>query len=352
MSNDKNERKKSKIIAVIVVIVLIIASLLGFEAPRKILQNYWEVLVVEGELPEEITTILNPSESDGETETSKPTENSVFIENPEGTLVITMIDAGQADSFLLEQNGKVALIDCGTRSTGDDVVAYLKEEGITRIDYLFGTHPHDDHMGGMYDIVTNFEVGVVIIPEIKLGEVTTNWYIKLIRELGKDKYVIEYAEKDAVYMLGDAIMTILGPISEPDDNLNNYSTVMMVSFGEIDTLFTGDAETEVEEELLESGLDLDAEILKVGHHGSDTSSSEEFLNAVTPDYALISCKIGNKYEHPVESTMDKFEQRNIEIYRTDEMGTVVLTIEDNNVTFSCEPGSYLSGVELEAKYGD
>ena len=358
MSNDNNNReeRREKIIAIIVVIFLSIAVLLGFEEPRTWLANYWEEITSDGgvfeELGDELETILNQFGNPEEGQPPKPTTPPVIVENPEGTLVITMIECGQADSFLLQQDGKVALIDCGTRSTGDDVVSYLKEQGITRIDYLIGTHPHDDHMGGMHTVLTNFEIGAVIIPKVKNGEVTANWYLKLVRELKKDKYVVEYAQKDSMYLLGDAMMTIIGPLSEPKDNINNYSTVMMVTFGEIDILFTGDAEVEVEEELLKSGVDLDAEILKVGHHGSDTSSSEEFLDAVSPEYALISCKIGNKYDHPTESTMNKLEERDIEVYRTDESGTVVVTIEDDKVNFSCEPGNYLSGVELEEKYGN
>lgn len=361
MSNDYNEREerkelKQKIIAITVVILLSIAVLLGFEEPRTWLVDYWEEITSDGgvfeELGNELDAILNQYENAEEEKPPVSVEPPIFVEDPDGTLVITMIECGQADSFLLQQDGKTALIDCGTRSTGDEVVEYLKSQGITRLDYVSGTHPHDDHMGGMFAVLENFEVGVVIIPKIKVGEVTANWFLKLLQELKKEKYVIEYAQKDSVYMLGDAMMTIIGPISQPKDNINNYSTVMMVSFGEVDILFTGDAETEVEEEILKSGVDLDAEILKVGHHGSDTSTSEEFLDAVAPDYALISCKVGNKYEHPTEATMNKLEERDIEVYRTDEAGTVVITIEDDTIKFSCEPGDYLNGVELEEKYGN
>lgn len=335
MSSDNNKRakRKEKIIPIMVVISLVIITFFAFEGFGDNLEKFfWQ------------------GQTSTEEQQSVPTESSTIIEAPEGALIVTMIECGQADSFLLEQDGKVALIDCGTRSTGDDVVEYLKSQGITKIDYLIGTHPHDDHMGGMYTVLTNFDIGVVNIPKVKNGDVTANWYLKLAKELKTDKYLVEYAKNQSSYMLGEAIMEIVGPISEPKDNINNYSTVMMVSFGEIDILFTGDAETDVEEELLKSGIDLDAEILKLGHHGSDTSSSEEFLDAVSPEYALISCKLGNKYEHPIDITMDKLEKRGIEVYRTDESGTVVITIEDNKVSFSCEPGDYLSGTELEVQY--
>ncbi len=270
--------------------------------------------------------------------------------NVEGELKLTMIDVGQADSFLLEQNGKTALIDCGTRYTGKDVVQYLQSKSITKIDYVFGTHPHDDHMGGMYDVITNFEIGTIILPEVEVGEVTTNWYIKLITEVKEENYNLEYAKEGTTYELGNAILKVLGPISKPKNNLNNYSTIIKVTFGEMDIIMTGDAETEVEAEIIAKyGEELDAEILKVGHHGSDTSTSDEFLESVSPEYALISAKIGNKYKHPIKSTMQKLENAGVKVYRSDEQGTVKVIITSTSATFSCESGDYLCGTELKEK---
>lgn len=319
MTNGKNGRKKStkefKIITAIVVIILIVTNLITRDKELQ-LQT-----------------------------TSKERTNS---EKVDGELVLTMIDVGQADCFLLMQNGKTALIDCGTRSTGEDVVEYLKSIGITRLEYVFGTHPHDDHMGGMYDIITNFDIGQIIIPKIE-EKITSNWYIKLIEELSFGDYNIRNPTVGDIYYLGDATIKVIGPISDANGNTNNYSTVMKISFGEMDIIMTGDAETEVEEEILATKENIDAEILKVGHHGSDTSSSEGFLDAISPDYALISTKIGNKYEHPIKSTMENLKERNVEVYRTDENGTVVATITSVSVSFNCEPGDYLSGIELEEK---
>lgn len=312
MSNGKSGRKKL-LEVVASIIILIIAYTLGINV-----------------------TDLIPDESN---------EQQV-IEQVEGCLMLHMIDVEQADSFLLVQDGQTALIDCGTRSTGDNVVKYLNNLGITKLDYVFGTHPHEDHMGGMYDVITNFEIGKIILPEIKEGEVTTNWYIKLMKKIKSDKYETEFAKVETVYSLGDATMKVIGPISKPEDEINNYSTVLKVSFGEMDIIMTGDAEKEVEEEIVLSGENIDAEIYKVGHHGSDTSTTEEFLDAMSPDYALIST--GNKYGHPLKSTMEKFEERGIEVYRTDESGTFVATITTNDVEFNCEPGSYLSGDEVKA----
>lgn len=323
MANDKSGQKKLAK-AVITIIIVGIASFFGINV-----------------------TDLIPKEN---AQTSHETVNQQeTIQQVKGELMLHMIDVGQADSFLLVQGNETALIDFGTRSTGKDAVEYLKSIGIEKLDYVFGTHPHDDHMGGMYDVITNFEIGKIILPEVEAGEVTTNWYMKLMNEIKTGNYEVEYAKVGSVYNLGDATMKVIGPISKPDNNLNDYSTVLKVSFGDMDIIMTGDAEKDVEKEILQSGENIDAEILKVGHHGSDTSTCDEFLEAIDPEYALISAKVGNKYEHPIKSTMDKLEDHNIEVYRTDENGTVVAEITPNDVEFSCNPGDYLSGTELEER---
>lgn len=326
MSNGKNQ-KKTGIAVWIVIASFIVLYFLGI--------NIYDIT-------------LGPSDESNETiGTTETTTQMPEMANPSGELTLTMIDVGQADSFLLVQDGKTMLVDCGTRSTGEDVVKYLNEQGITRLDYVIGTHPHDDHMGGMYDVITNFEIGKIIMPEVEVGKVTTNWYVKLMQEIKQGAYELEYAKLGAVYDLGEASFKIIGPIETDESNLNNYSIVLKVTFGDMDVIMTGDAETKVEKDIIESGETLGAEILKVGHHGSDTSSSDEFLDAVSPLYALISAKAGNKYEHPIKSTMQKLEKRKIEVYRTDENGTVVATITAHDVKFSTAPGDYLSGTELE-----
>ena len=265
----------------------------------------------------------------------------------EGELVVTMIDVEQGDAFLLEQNGVIALVDCGTKLDGKAVIEYLKSKGITRIDYFFGTHPHDDHMGCMAEILENFEVGTIIIPKVESKKVTSEWFKKLMKKIREGQYNLQYAEQDAIYVLGNAEIKILAPSEEAKSNLNNYSIILKVSLGQNDIIMTGDAETPVEKEVIEKyGKELEAEILKVGHHGSDTSTSDEWLEAVNPEYALISAGLGNSHEHPIKSTMTKLEKAGVEVYRTDESGTVEVTITANDIMFNCNPGDYLSGTEL------
>lgn len=322
MTSVKSGRKKL-ISTIIAIVIALLASVFGID--------------LTGEIPMETTSTTQVN--DGQP-----------VENVEGQLVVHMIDVGQADCFLLVQDGMTALVDCGTRSTGKDAVEYLQELGITKLDYVIGTHPHDDHMGGMYDVITNFEIGKVIIPDSRNGEITANWYIKLMTELQNGTYKVHYAEEGEIFNLEDATMLVLA--AETDvSNTNNYSIVLKVSFGQMDMIMTGDAETEIEEKILESGVNIDAEILKLGHHGSDTSNSEAFLDAISPEYGLISSGLGNKYEHPIKEIMERLKERDIEVYRTDESGSVVITITTDCVSFSCEPGDYLSGPELEEREG-
>lgn len=335
MTNDKSNRKKlAKLASVIFVVVALILGIDVFDY---------------------IPSSNDPTNGvPSSTESQKQTDDKSKLEVPdaEGELMLFMFDVGQADSFLLVQDGKTALIDCGTKETGKDVVNYLNQLGIKQIDYLFGTHPHDDHMGGMYDVITNISIGKIILPEVEKGKVTTNWYMKLMRAIGELGYDIETATYGTTYELGNASMKIIGPISKPkDDNLNNYSTIFKVSFGEMDVIMTGDAEKEVEDQILALGEDIEAEILKAGHHGSNTSTSETFLKSISPDYVLISTEVGNRYRHPTKSTMEKLKENDVEVYRTDENGTVIATITSDDVSFDCEPGDYLSGTELKEKGG-
>ena len=276
IANDK--RGRNKLVEILTtIIILLVASVLGINIPEIITDN----------MNEQYTEIMQ--------------------QEAEGNLMLNMIDVNQADCFLLVQDDEVALIDCGMIITAKEVVEYIESLGITKIDYVFGTHPHEDHWGGMYEILTKFEIGKIIIPKVKKGDVTADWYIKTMEKIKKDNFEVEYAKVGQIYNLGDTIIKVIGPISQPEENINNYSTVLKVSFGEMDIIMTGDAEKEVEKEILETGENIDAEILKVGHHGSRTSTTTKFLEAIEPEYALIST--GNRYGHPNETTMEKLDWR-------------------------------------------
>lgn len=264
-------------------------------------------------------------------------------------LYMHMINVGQGDSFLFVQGDETALVDCGPQSAGDDVVNYLDKLGIEELDLVIITHPHEDHMGGLYQVLTNKKVDRIVMPKVKQGLVVSQWYLKDIRQIKTSRIPVTYPNLNDVFEIGSSKFKLVGMMTSrevKDDNINNYSLVFKVSFGNMDVLMTGDAEKELEEKLVKSGADIDAEILKIAHHGSKTSSTDEFLDAVNPDYAFISAKKGNDFKHPHKDTMDKLEERRIVLFRTDELGTVIATIGRNNVTFDKKTCDYLNGSEL------
>ena len=332
MSNDKNKRKQ--ITTVIIMIVMIIAAYFGID--------------ISGFIPNDATGTPTT-----EVSSQEQNEDIINIQATDDVVILTMIDVGQGDCFLIEHAGKVMLIDCGEEDTATEVVNFLKQKGITRIDNFYGTHWHSDHIGAMYHIITNFEVGKIYLPKMKTSLQLADWCTKLRKELKKEKYDVQYIalKEEFEYNFDELKVKVMGPKINPEDELNNYSIVQLLSFGEMDILFTGDAEKEIEKALIESDENIDVEILKVGHHGSNTSSTAAFLDETSPDYALISCGLGNIHKHPTEKIMERLESRDIEVYRTDESGTVVATITKDSVTFSCKPGDYLSGLQLREKEG-
>ena len=255
-----------------------------------------------------------------------------------------MLDSG--DSILYRQGDKNLLIDCGTRSKGDTVVKYIQDLGITKIDILIGTHPHDDHMGGMGKVIQSFEIGVVYTPDTTDKNITTNWYIEFLDAVDEKKVEWKYPTVGENIKFGDADIQILAPNSSDYEDLNNYSIVTMITYGEVSILGMGDAENLSENEILNAGFDVHAQILKLGHHGSSSSTSELFLKAVNPKYAIVSAKIGNTYNHPTKKVMKLLEKENVLVYRTDESGTIIMTTNGKEIKFNKDPGDYLSGPEL------
>lgn len=275
---------------------------------------------------------------------SKPTIERKIVD---GIMEIHTIDVGQGDSILVIQKDQVMLVDCGTRAKGSTVVEYLKELGITKIDILVGTHSHDDHMGGMAEVIRNFEIGTLYAPDNSKESITTFWYMDFLDAVSEKNVNWVYPEVGTTFGVGDANVQIVAPNSKEYNNMNNYSIVLRVTYGETDVLLMGDAETLSEEEIMNNGLYIDVDVLKLGHHGSSTSSSEKFLNATTPQYAIMSVGKGNTYHHPIKSVMERLENMEITVYRTDESGTIIMSTDGKSITFNVEPGDYLSGDELK-----
>lgn len=254
------------------------------------------------------------------------------------TVKVHIIDIGQGDSILIEAPEANVLIDAGENGKGDDVLDYLKAHGISVLDIVIGTHAHSDHIGGMDDVVKGINVKKVILPEMAEKSIpTTKTYTSLLTAVMDKGLRITAAKVGDTYNLGDgAALQIVGPNGIFDD-LNNTSVVCRLTYGENSFLFTGDCEDKAESAILQrKGITVSADVLKVGHHGSDTSTSDEFLEAVDPQIALISVGTGNTYGHPVPSTLEKLEEREVQIYRTDLSGSIVVTSDGQKLTVTTE----------------
>lgn len=251
---------------------------------------------------------------------------------PAGELEVHVIDVGQADCMLLRCGGQTLLLDGGNVEDSRLVVSYLLEHGVEELDYVVNTHPHEDHVGGLDGVLAVFPVGAVY------GTTTTyasQCYDTFLHYVDQQGLTLQRPEVGAQLSLGDAMVTFLGPCRTYAET-NNTSLVLRVDYGETSFLFTGDMEQDAEADLLASGVCLEADVLKVGHHGSSTSTSEDFLDAVHPQYGIISCGAGNSYGHPHAETLSRLEQANVQLYRTDQCGTVVITSDGRQLSFRTE----------------
>lgn len=257
-------------------------------------------------------------------------------DNIDGDLSVHFIDVGQGDCQLIKSGSKSVLIDCGEKEYYSDVIQYLKNQEITKLDYVIVTHPHSDHAGGMSYILEEFKIGTLIMPKLKESITpATSTYTRILKAVESKKITFKYAEPGKTYKLDNAQMTILSPLNDYND-LNNYSVAVKLVHGENSFLFTGDMETKAEKDLLQSGADISAKVLKVGHHGSSSSSSREFLDKVNPEYAVIGVGSPNDYGHPHAETLKSLKKMNLEIYRTDKNGNVVFVSDGKALSINKE----------------
>lgn len=249
-------------------------------------------------------------------------------DNAESSLRVSFIDVGQGDSEFIElPNGETLLIDAGTNETGADVVNYIESLGYSSIDYVVGTHPHEDHIGGLDDVIRTFDVESVYMPKVTADTKTFEDVLDAVDEKG---LTINTAKAGVTLVDGDGLsVKMLAPVLDEYDNTNDYSAVIRIVYDDTSFIFMGDAEQYAED--LITG-DVSADVLKVGHHGSSTSTGEEFLQRVSPSYAVISCGLGNSYGHPHIETMEKLGSLGIPVFRTDEMGTVVATSDGKEIS--------------------
>lgn len=243
-------------------------------------------------------------------------------------LTVNFLDVGQADCAIIHSAGKTMIIDAGTNSVANSLVGTIKKMGIKRFDIAVGTHPHEDHVGGMDAVINQFEIGQIYMPKVTT---TTNTFLDVLNAIKSKGLTVTTPIPGSQFNLGDAQLAVLAPNSQKYDDLNNYSIVLRLEYGSTSFLFTGDAQSISEQEMLAKGFDVKSDVLKVGHHGSSSSTTASFLKAVAPKYAVISVGAGNDYGHPHQETLNKLNSAGVKVYRTDLNGTVVFTSDGSSL---------------------
>lgn len=266
---------------------------------------------------------------------------------PEGTLEVHYIDVGQGDATLIKCGSHAMLIDGGNNNKGTTVQLYLKKQGVESLDYVIGTHPDADHIGGLDVIVYKYNCEKVIMPDY---EKDTKTYQELVDVIHDKNMKITYPVVGEQYALGEAKFTIIAPNSNSyGGNANDYSVAILLEYGKNCFLFTGDAEEASEAEMLTNGIDISADVYKVAHHGSRSASTQEFLNAVHPKYAVISCGEGNSYGHPHAEVLNRLRSMGVDVFRTDEQGSIIASSDGENITWNCSAtDSWQSGEQTES----
>lgn len=261
--------------------------------------------------------------------------------NPDSNFSVYYLDVGQGDCTIIKSNDSVMMIDTSTSEQINDIREVLLSLSIEKIDYLVITHQHEDHMGCASEIIKHYEVSNIIMPKLStINMVTTNSYETLLQTIANRKVNAIPATVGDSFMLGEASVQIFSPL-EQDEDLNNMSVVLKVIYGETSFIFQGDAEKTIEKQLLNSDFDLTADVIKLGHHGSNTSSTDKYLKAVNPKYAMISCGADNSYGHPHQEVLDRLKKNNIDYFITVQTGDITVTSDGKNINVETQKKEWL-----------
>ena len=295
-----NDKKLNKLIRIIIGLVILI------------------VVTIQGNL---FNNVSNATASINDSTKSDKIDAKV-----EGNLSVSFIDVGQADSVLIRNGNYNMLIDAGNNEDGEKLVNYFKSLGIEEFTYVFATHPHEDHIGGMDDIINNFKIDNYYMSN-KLS--TTKTFTDVLDALDGRNLKYTVPNKGDTLKLGDANIKVIYP-GDDKSNINDSSIVLKIIYGKNSFLLTGDATSNVERKIYNE--DIKSDVLKVAHHGSSYSSTDVFLDRVKPYYAVISAGKNNIYNHPSNKTLEKLNKRNIKVYRTDLDGTIVFISDGDNLS--------------------
>ncbi|MBE6715609.1 MAG: MBL fold metallo-hydrolase [Ruminococcaceae bacterium] len=265
--------------------------------------------------------------------TSVGLEEYKYVEN-DSYFEVHFIDVGQADCALILCDDESLLIDGGNVADSERIVSYLINEEITELDYVICTHAHEDHVGGLYGPLEYFTVTESIFaPETSSD---TQCYARFLSAVEKQDKILTKPECGDTFSLGSAQVTFIGPVTENYTDINNTSIVTKITYNETSFLFTGDAERESEQDILSSGADITADVLKVGHHGSENSTTYPFLREIMPEIAVISVGEGNNYGHPTEDALSRLRDADTKVYRTDLQGNIIIKSDGKNLTVDTE----------------
>lgn len=248
-------------------------------------------------------------------------------------LIVHIIDVGQGHSTLVESKNEFMLIDTGEKEYADTVCAYLDAHNVTTLKYVVATHPHSDHMGGMSEIIRKYNVKEFILPDVQNNSVV---FEKMLEALNAKNTPVTFPEVGKTYELGISKFTILSPSSKSYSDLNAYSVGMRFEYLNSSFLIDGDATTTTEAEMLETGLNLKSDVMLVPHHGSESSSAATFIKAVSPKAAIISVGAGNSYNHPDQKIVDRYTSLGVKLYRTDKLGTIVVSFDGESYNIESE----------------
>lgn len=249
-----------------------------------------------------------------------------------GILKVHFIDVGQGDAILVQTPaGQNLLVDAGENDYGDVVVKYLVSQGVKDLDIVVGTHTHSDHIGGLDKVIRRFPVQAVYMPKVTQNTQSFQDVLAAVKSQGLK---VTTAQAGVMIPLAGVDCRVLAPVAASYEELNDYSAVIRLAYGSQSFLLTGDASSVSEDQMLNSGVNLQSTVLKVGHHGSYSSSGSSFLAAVAPQFAVISLAADNDYGYPHRVTLNRLAEAGIKIYRTDQNGTIVFSTDGNSMQVS------------------